>query len=791
MYDLVFPLIVQLIPFTVLFHVAVDLLMRNRMNRLHQLAAALLFSLSTIFLSSIVIIAVPWEANIPFILTMKYTFIFIAMALMNYYFAAVGRVVFPRGLRHATMLTPLIGVVVLFAFPDFVQVGIAIDGIWHVEKFGRGFYYLFIALSAQCLGFCALCVRLAYRHVNSRPALIRERNRIRILIRGVIFAMLFMVVSSLIRQLAVARGVYILHILPSYSVLIWAYFIHYSIVHSDVISTANQRYQLLFETGRQAKLILNEQAVILEANRMFGQITGRSDRGIDTSFTDYLEHSGREAFTQQYDAAFRNGTSFQYETELIPASDERISAEIHSEHFEMNGELFTFLYIRDVTEHMRNQKRLYNLAYKDSLTGLDNRWSFLDKLQTHISDLNRHSVVMLLDLDQFKLINDTLGHYAGDVLLQHAAQTLNRVMPPNTAVARLGGDEFAVHVLAEMDHSAAAALAEQVIDAFKKPIHLYGKPYKVTVSIGICLLPSDGMDSEVVLRNADAAMYSAKNNGRNGYAFFSPGFSTMSQMQLRMVNGLSDALHNNEFSLFYQPQINLRTGEVYGVEALLRWHSSELGPVSPGVFIPLAEQSGWIVPIGQWVLRTAIGQARRWIDAGYTELVVSVNLSAHQLRVPNIVEQVSALLQEYGVPASNLCLEITETTAISDIDTSLRVCSQFVDLGLTLAIDDFGVGYSSISMLNRFPFQFIKIDRSLIQGIVESDRKLAIIRTVVELSQHLGKLVVAEGVETEEQVKLLHELGCQEAQGYWFGKPLDVRAMNMYLADRKQQEQIH
>jgi diguanylate cyclase (GGDEF)-like protein len=778
MYDLLFSLLAQLVPFTVTCHLAVELFMRNRKSRLHQLAAALIFSLSISYLATIAIIVIPWEANLSTILKIEYSCYFLAMIFMNYYFMKISKARIKSGRQHALILIPLIGVFCLFVLPNFVNLHVETDGIWHVDKFSPGFAIIFFLLAAVSIVNSTIILYKAKLRIRKRSALVKEKYRIHNMFKGYIYSVVLLVISLIIRQ---AADVYWLQLLPAYCLLIWSYSIHNAMINYDVISTTSRRYEMLFEMGLQGKVLLNELGFIIEANQRFGHMIGREDRGVGTRFVHYISPSIQETFSRNYNQAYSGAAPLKLETEIKLATKETANVEVHSEYVEMEGDLFTFLIIRDITEWKRNEQTLYDLAYKDALTGLDNRWSFLDKLQRQLDESDKPSMVLLLDVDQFKLINDTLGHYAGDILLQQAAKNLASVLPEDAVLARLGGDEFVTQAFGIASHEQAAALANAIIDSFKTPIKLYGKPYKVTVSIGICLLPVDGTDSEIVLRNADSAMYSAKNSGRNCYQFFSPGQNTMTQGQLRMVNGLSDAMQNNEFTLFYQPQINLHGGGVLGVEALLRWNSSELGPVPPGVFIPLAEQSGLIVPIGDWVLRTAIAQMQKWIAAGYTDLVVSVNLSAHQLRVPWVAERVRSLLDEFGVPARNLCLEITETAAISDIDTSLRVCNQFVEQGITLAIDDFGVGYSSLGMLNRFPFHFIKIDRSLIQDIVESDRDLAIIRTVIELSGHLGTRVVAEGVETEEQVMLLKQLGCQEAQGYWYGKPMDVNAINKFL----------
>lgn len=347
-----------------------------------------------------------------------------------------------------------------------------------------------------------------------------------------------------------------------------------------------------------------------------------------------------------------------------------------------------------------------------------------------------------------------------------------------------GGDEFSICVRIAGTEDAARH-ADLIMGALQQPIELYGKSYKVSGSIGISLYPEDGTKTEELLRNADTAMYVAKKSGRNQYHHYTPHLKAMAERQLSLVHGLSQALANQEFSLHYQPQVDVRSNRITGVEALLRWDSPELGRVPPDQFIPVAEETGAIQAIGDWVLREAFKQARLWMDAGHTELIVSANLSANQLQNSLLARRVAELIRENGVPPQMICLEITESAAISNVGKSLALCRELTELGISLAIDDFGVGYSSLSMINRFPFRYIKIDRSLIQDIVTNPRDSDVTLTIIELARRLEMSVIAEGVETGEQHRLLQDLGCQEAQGYLFGRPMPAAELTGLLEEKK------
>ncbi|WP_204368490.1 EAL domain-containing protein [Neosynechococcus sphagnicola] len=416
-------------------------------------------------------------------------------------------------------------------------------------------------------------------------------------------------------------------------------------------------------------------------------------------------------------------------------------------------------------------------AFHDLLTNLPNRTLFNDHLLLALASARRHRTplaVMFLDVDRFKTINDTLGHAAGDRLLQRITERLLSCLRGGDTIARWGGDEFTLLLPQITSIQDVANIAQRALEALKRPFHINMQELHVTSSIGIALFPQDGEDVETLLRNADAALYRAKDQGRNNYQFYLPTMNSTASALLVMENDLHRALERREFVLYYQPQVNIHTWKITGMEALLRWQHPERGLVSPQEFISLAEETGLIVPIGEWVLRTACAQNQAWQAAGLPPMRVSVNLSARQFQQPNLVTTVARILQETELAPKFLELEITETTVMQNIDFTSGMLHDLQQMGISLSMDDFGTGYSSLGYLKQFPLQTLKIDRSFVRDLKTSPKDAAIVTALVTLGQGLNLNVVAEGVETLEQLEKLRSLQCGEIQGFLFSPPLPV-----------------
>lgn len=440
-------------------------------------------------------------------------------------------------------------------------------------------------------------------------------------------------------------------------------------------------------------------------------------------------------------------------------------------------------FVTDITERKLAADRLEQLATHDTLTGLPNRALLNDQLQEMVDKANDHSsiAVLFIDLDRFKAVNDTMGHEKGDLLLMQVAQRLQRTLRPGDIVARLGGDEFVVATKCARGGSAAEKIAEKVLAMLVAPFDLAGQEVYVGASVGISLFPQDGETKELLFQNADTAMYEAKASGRNAFRFFKAEMSIEAKHRVALETALRRALERNEFEMYYQPRINLATGHVEGTEALIRWNHPHLGRVPPLQFIPIAEENGFIEEIGRWVLEQSCRQTRELMGRLGRELRVSVNLSARQLKCPDLLKQVVVALDRSGLPAHLLELELTESALIDDMDMSAGVLKSLKALGISLAVDDFGTGYSGLSYLRKFPIDILKLDRSFVTQEDAGISNSRFIRAFVDMAHALNLSVVAEGVETVEILQLLRDAKCDEAQGYLFAKPLPYEELEQYL----------
>jgi diguanylate cyclase (GGDEF)-like protein/PAS domain S-box-containing protein len=441
------------------------------------------------------------------------------------------------------------------------------------------------------------------------------------------------------------------------------------------------------------------------------------------------------------------------------------------------------LLARDITEQHAALEKIEYLAHFDHLTGLPNRALLAERAAQTIAqqrDSGGTLAVLFLDLDHFKNVNDSLGHRLGDVLLVTLGQRLQSLARPQDTVSRLGGDEFLL-LVPNTGPEAAAQLATEVLQSLSQPCQIDGHELSTTLSLGISIFPQDGEHFDTLYQRADAAMYRAKRSGRNRYSFFTADLEASSARALLLENALHRALERQQLALHYQAQVNLQTGHIIGAEALLRWQHPELGAISPAEFIPIAENSGMIVQIGEWVLATAARDAKRWLDQGWGLSTVSVNLSAVQFRHPQLLEMVSRCLEEAQLPGHRIELELTEGAAIDDPASALEVMTQLHQRGAHLSMDDFGTGYSSLNQLKRFPLGKLKIDQSFVRDVGEDASDRAIVTAIIHMAQALGLRTTAEGVETEVQRLFLLEQGCDEGQGYLFSRPLPTPAFEALL----------
>jgi len=483
-----------------------------------------------------------------------------------------------------------------------------------------------------------------------------------------------------------------------------------------------------------------------------------------------------------------DGGCTPYEKEYLCKDGTRVPVLVGATLFE-NSKEKGVAFVLDLTERKLAEDRVRHLAQHDALTGLPNRLLFGDRVGQCIVQAYRSReqlAVMFIDLDRFKDINDTLGHQVGDRVLRSVARRLRRALREGDSVARLGGDEFVV-CLPGLGLNASRdvmPIATKVLDALRRPFRIDGQVLHLTGSLGISLYPDNGKDADTLMRAADTAMYHAKEKGSDNYQFFLPQLNEAARRRLTIANRLREALRKHEFTLHYQPQIELKTGRVFSAEALIRWQAPELSPTAPAEFVKIAEETGLIGPLGEWVLREACQQLKRWRLAGHSDLRVAVNLSPHQLRRPGFAEMTGSILEETGLPASALEIEITEGLLMAYSTENVAALGRLARMGVRLAVDDFGTGYSSLSYLQRFPISALKVDRSFVSGIGLDPNDTAIVAAIVAMAESLQLNVVAEGVETAGQAAFLTSRGCFAAQGFYYSKPVIAAELSRMMGQR-------
>ena len=446
-----------------------------------------------------------------------------------------------------------------------------------------------------------------------------------------------------------------------------------------------------------------------------------------------------------------------------------------------SGKDFLLGFGLDITDLKKAEKKIEHMAYHDALTGLPNRWFIKAYLEKYLHDFpmgnNQILGVVLLDLDHFKVINDSLGHQAGDALLQAVAERLRDTVGKENILARFGGDEFVLIIPNVSSLDMVNELCDYILDVMKEPFWINKQRFTISPSIGICLHPEHGSDMNNLIKNADLAMYHSKEKGRNCYSLFVPNMKVHAMVRMDMEINLRQALEKQEFVLHYQPKMNLKTGRISGMEALIRWKSDENKLLYPDTFISIAEESGLIVPIGEWVLRKACSECKMWHDAGFDELTVSVNISPAQFQKQNLEEVISVILSETGLPPRALELELTESTVMKEPELAAKILKNLKSLGISISIDDFGTGFSSLSYLKNFPIDTLKIDKSFIMNLGYDEENSAIVTAVIALAHILKLKVVAEGVETLDQLDFLQLGACDLAQGFYISKPVEINSI--------------
>lgn len=549
---------------------------------------------------------------------------------------------------------------------------------------------------------------------------------------------------------------------------------------------SEERYRSVVEQASEGILLVSvNNKKIIEGNAAFNNLLGYSSgEVVNMSLYDIIEE-GRETIDLEIDRILREKRDMR----LRHRDGSYVYAELSANRITYNDQDTMCLVVHDITERKRFEEQLMYQANHDSLTGLANKSLLEDRLRQATAYQKRKNnilAIMLLDLDRFKVINDTLGHPIGDILLQAVAERLKGSVRGYDTVARLGGDEFVIIVTDVTNTHDVITIAKNILNLFTTPFTLNGQELFVTASIGISVYPFDGDSVEHLLMKADTAMYHCKGQGGNSYQFFAEDMNRKVRDRLTLETSLRKAIEQEELLLYYQPKVDLTTGRICGMEALIRWRRADGKLVSPAEFIPLAEETGLIVPIGEWVLRNACRDNRRLLDKGYSGLRVSVNLSGRQFAQENLVEMLKDALTESSLDPGHLELELTESVLMKDEEGIIKKLCAMKETGVMLSIDDFGTGYSSLSYLKRFPIDEVKIDRSFVKDIANNSDGAAIVNAILAMAHTLKLRVVAEGVETMEQAMFLVERRCEEMQGYYFSPPLPLEAFEEMLRSGKQ-----
>ena len=550
----------------------------------------------------------------------------------------------------------------------------------------------------------------------------------------------------------------------------------------------------IFDTIHEGVIVSNAENNIEFVNPAFSMITGYtreevSGKNMYMLYSGLMEeplyrfmwHSINETGRWQGEMAniHKNGTSYVEWLSIHTLKDEQ-------------GLVSHYITIfSDISERKTAEARLVYMAKHDVLTDLPNRVLLQDRLIQAIihAEQEKCSVaVMVMDIDRFKVVNDALGHLVGDKLLQEAANRIREAVRAGDTVSRQGGDEFVIMLPNIVETSILDTIALELLKVVSAPYFINGNEIEVTTSIGISLFPSHGQDGDVLIKHADAAMYYAKKVGRNNYQFFTREMRERAQEHMAIEKKLRRALERNELCLHYQPQVDLRNGRIIGAESLLRWNHPESGMISPAQFIPVAEENGMIVPIGEWVLLEACRQNQAWREMGFPEITMAVNLSAVQFRQKDLGEVIVAALYKAGLDASGLELEITEGAVMKDAEAAISLLRVLKDFGVNLSMDDFGTGYSSLSYLKRFPINKLKIDQSFVRDATINSDDAAITSTIISMGRNLKLKVIAEGVETAEQLAFLKQQGCDEMQGYFFSRPIPAEQFARLMASARESD---
>ncbi|WP_238996698.1 EAL domain-containing protein [Paenibacillus pinistramenti] len=662
----------------------------------------------------------------------------------------------------------------------FVYITFTERGAWKDTLLSPAAFLIEILPAFYTLAACVYFLYCGMRYVNNN-SLPQKRKQIYLILRAFICGGVLCISLAYFNHYLVTSDRFDMPEPSTLGLLLFAIMIRYAMTRYEFLPSIERKYKVLYDRSPVSIVLLNQQREIVEANSASLALFGMTkSQFIHTRFEELVSPCKETASTA-------GDTKEEIWATAVPGREQRI-LQVVRERIVNAGEQFEYVLMWDITSGVKASERITYMAYHDSLTGLANRRKFQEALSELVlsADMDGENVsLLLMDLDGFKEINDTHGHPVGDALLVHVGRILTSKALSAQVISRLGGDEFALLYKGTDTETSIAAAASAILEGLREPFIHMEESFVISASIGICIFPQYGSNPEQLLQFADLAMYEAKRNGRNQFFIFNDKLQKKAEHAYYMEKEISAALKQNDFVLYFQPQIHLKTGKVWGVEALIRWIDPNGAVIPPSEFIPIAEETGLIVPLGKWVLEQACRTGRLWLDSGRQTFPISINVSNKELAVCDYLRSLEAVLSKTGYPPGMLQLEMTETVDIEQQeDQQLKLFMAIEQMGIQIAIDDFGTGYATFSMIQNLPFQIFKIDKSLIDGIGVNPKVRSIVEAIIAMAHSLDQEVVAEGVETKEQIDILRSLGCDVVQGYYYSQPLPANRLLAWIDSR-------
>lgn len=779
-YSFLLSLFLYMAPVLLIFYMAVEIFIRGR-SLVNRLSSALFFSLSLLLMGSFLTTVFPGQYVTTLTIWLKLLPAFLLLGFALHLTIVITNRYDEWSKRKVLLISylPTLSFLFLLVPSKYIFVDTIVRGEWTYGNPSPAIFLIIITTSVYSTVCCTYFLAAGLRYVN-RTKMTQKAKQIRSIMHAACIGGSFSIVISFFNRFLIFSD-QVSYPEPSIlGILYFAIKIRYTMSKYEFLPSIERKYKILFEMSPSAILLLNEKGKVIEANPAAQKL-------FRTPRSSFIHMTSEQLFKPYIGAAMPQANRDELKVTMLPISEERI-VKIEKEKIETGGENFEYLLLWDITDSVQAEENITFMAYHDPLTGLGNRRKFQETLADLLQESQGRqeiTAVILIDLDRFKQVNDTKGHHVGDLLLQYVADILRVQRGRAELIARLGGDEFVLLLKGIREEPEVTEICNAIMNGFMQPFIHEEATYHITASMGICLASGEVCNPQLLLQHADLAMYDAKRNGRNRISFFTVLLKNEQERRHSLEERMREALIEERFTLYFQPQINLQSGKVWGVEALIRWVDVDGAMINPCEFIPLAEETGLIVPLGKWVLREACERGKCWLDQGFPEIPISVNVSNVELLNLQWFANVEEVLTTTGFPARLLHLELTESTISSKEPCIQEVYGKLLGIGICLAIDDFGTGYSTFSAMHAIRFQLFKIDRSIINDITKTHISREIVKAMIAMAHSLEQRVIAEGVETFEQEQILKELGCDIVQGYYYSRPLPEQQLISWYEEQR------